>query len=644
MCIFERPLVDCSFVNLDNASLTIALAMASGILAQAAARHLRVPGIVLLLGVGIILGPDVANLIRPDSAGSGLNAFVGFAVAIILFEGGLHMNLKKLRTQAKPIRRLVTVGAVVTAAAAAIAVKLIMGWDWRLSALFGTLVIVTGPTVITPLLRRLRVRRNISTILEAEGIFIDAIGATIAVVALDVLVSNNALGVIGLFSKIAIGTGVGLVGGVLLALLLSRRRLIPEGLENPLALAFGIAVFQIAHAISHESGITAAIVAGMVVANTKSHAFVELVEFKEQLVTLLVATLFVLLSADVRIDDVLALGYPGVYTVLVLMFIVRPLTVAISTYSTDLTLREKMFLGWLGPRGIVAAAVASLFAAELAGRGIENGESMKALVFLVIAMTVTIQGLSGGLIARVLKLKRPNNVGYAILGANPLARAFGRTLRAGGDAVVLLDANPDACELARADGFEVICGNGLENKTIDLAMIDARIATIALTTNENVNFLFARKIKELYKGSVVYVALETAASGVTPEMLEENDTRLLFGAERHLALWSDNMTLDRIAFETWELNEQPADGRGFSAAPVDRLLPLAIRSGKKVTPIDSTTQIQKGYRLRVAMFRADLEGGRSWLRDQGFVPHREKSVGTATESHESHESHEEASR
>lgn len=469
-------------------------------------------------------------------------------------------------------------------------------------------------------------RRNISTILEAEGIFIDAIGATIAVVALDVLLSNNALGVMGLFSKIAIGTGVGLVGGVLLALLLSRRRLIPEGLENPLALAFGIAVFQIAHAISHESGITAAIVAGMVVSNTKSHAFVEIVEFKEQLVTLLVATLFVLLSADVRIDDVLALGYPGIYTVLTLMFIVRPLTVAISTYNTDLTLREKMFLGWLGPRGIVAAAVASLFAAELAGRGIENGESMKALVFLVIAMTVTIQGLSGGILARLLKLKRPNNVGYVILGANPLARAFGRTLRAGGDSVVLLDANPDACELARSDGFEVICGNGLENKTLDLAMIDARIATIALTTNENVNFLFARKIKELYKGSVVYVALETAASGVTPQMLEENDTRLLFGAERHLALWSDNMTLDRIAFETWDLKESPREDLVFSSAPVDRLLPLAIRSGKKVIPIDSATQIQKGHQLRVAMFRADLEGGRTWLRDQGFVPYREKTV------------------
>ena len=618
-------------MDLQNASLTIALAMATGILAQALARHLRVPGIVLLLAVGVVLGPDVANIIRPGAAGEGLGAFVGFAVAIILFEGGLHMNLKKLRAQATPIRRLVTVGAVVTGAAAAIAVKLIMGWDWRLSALFGTLVIVTGPTVITPLLRRLRVKPNVSTILEAEGIFIDAIGATIAVVALDVLLSESALGVFGLFTKIAIGTGVGLVGGVLLALLLSRRRLIPEGLENPLALAFGIAVFQVAHSISHESGITAAIVAGMVVSNTKSHAFVELVEFKEQLVTLLIATLFVLLSADVRVDDIMALGYAGVYTVLALMFVVRPLTVFISTYKTDLTIREKLFISWLGPRGIVAAAVASLFAAELAERGIPNGEAMKALVFLVIAMTVTIQGLSGGVVARILGLKRPNNVGYAILGANPLARAFGRTLRAGGDTVVLIDANPDACEQARADGFEVVRGNALEARTMDLAMIDARIATIALTTNENVNFLFASKVKEHYKGSVCYAGLETAASGVTPEMLHENDTRLLFGAERHLALWAGNMTSDRVVLETWDLEAPKDSGVDFESAPVDGLLPLAIRVGSKVIPVEATSQMKKSDRLRVAMFRTKLAVGRTWLREQGFVPLGGKIVAADSE-------------
>ena len=593
--------------------------MAVGVLAQALAHHVRLPGIVLFLATGVLLGPDVANVIRPHVAGEALNAFVGFAVAIILFEGGLHMNLKKLAKQAKPIRRLVTVGALVTGLGGALAAKLIMGWEWRLSILFGTLVIVTGPTVITPLLRRLRVVPSVSTILEAEGIFIDAVGATIAVVALNVLLSASVAGVLGLVTKIGVGLGVGLAGGILLALLLSRRRIIPEGLENIVGLGFAVAIYQISHSIEHESGITAAIVAGMVVSNTHSHAFEDLVDFKEQLVALLIATLFVLLSADVRVDDVLGLGYAGLATVLALMFVVRPITVTASTWGTGLSFKEKAFLSWLAPRGIVAAAMASLFAAELLEKKISGGTEMKALVFMVIAVTVTVQGLTGGIVASLLGLKRPSNDGYVILGANPLARTFARTLRAGGDTVVLIDANIDACEAARSDGFEVVLGNGLEQRTLDLAMADSRIACIALTTNENVNYLFAKKIKEFYKGMTVYSALETAASGVTADMLVHSDTRLLFAAERHLSLWAANMNSDRVKLETWEL-EVTGPPTDFSAAPHDALLPLAIRASSKVVPLYADSELKKKERLRVAIFTSHREEAYEWLRASGFIP------------------------
>ena len=605
--------------------------MAVGVLGSAVAHHLRVPGIVLFLALGVALGPDFADIIRPAVTGEALTAFVGFAVAIILFEGGLHMNLRKLRKQAKPIRRLVTIGALVTGIAAAIAVKLVMGWEWRLAILFGTLVTVTGPTVITPLLRRLRIKPNVSTILEAEGIFIDAVGATIAVVALNIVVSESALDTFGFIKKIGVGLGIGLAGGALLAVLLSRRRLIPEGLENVVGLSFAVVIYQISHSVEHESGITAAIVAGMVVSNTRSHAFEDLVEFKEQLVTLLIATLFVLLSADVRVQDVLDLGVPGLITVGILMFVIRPITVAVSTWGTDLTLREKAFLSWLAPRGIVAAAVASLFAAELEAVNIPGGTKMKALVFLVIAVTVTVQGFSGGFVARLLGLKRPNNVGYAILGANPLARAFARTLRAGGDPIVLIDASPEACEAARSEGFEVVLGNGLEERTMDLAMLDARIAIIALTANENVNFLFAKKVKRLYKGSIVYSALETGASGVTSDMVLKEDTRLLFGAERHLALWAGTINSDRVKMETWELEvagEEPVD---FSAAPIKALLPMAVRSGGKVTAVWEKKELKVKERLRAAVFVAYREEAYEWMRSQGFVPVSGKVVDASTE-------------
>ena len=599
--------------------------MAVGVLAQAGARHARVPGIVLLLALGVLLGPDAANIVRPASAGDGLRAFVGFAVAIILFEGGLHMNIKKLRAQALPIRRLVTVGAVITGVAAGGVAMVIMGWEWKIALLFGTLVIVTGPTVITPLLRRLRVKRSVGTILEAEGIFIDAVGATIAVVALEVLLApldESYKGIFSILERLGVGVVVGLAGGVILALLLSRRRLIPEGLENVLSLGFAVAIFQISDAISHESGITAAIVGGMVVGNSKSHAYGEIVEFKEQLVHLLIATLFVLLAADVRIETVVDLGWAGVLTVLALMVVVRPITVFLSTWRTELHVKEKLFLSWLAPRGIVAAAVASLFAIKLAAQDADlgrSGEAMRALVFLTIAMTVSIQGLTGGWVAKLLGLKQRTDHGYLILGANPIARVVGKALSASGEPVVLVDSNRDSCEAARAEGFEVVFGNGLEERTLDLALPESRRAKIALTGNESINFVFARKIKDLYKGTNVYVALETAHSGVTIDMVEHLDARVLFGGERHMQLWAGNIESDHVTFETWDY-EVPEEGLDLTTAPSDALLPIALRRGAKLEPVSGASKLRKGDRIRLAIAEDHRDSAHGWLRKNGFAP------------------------
>jgi NhaP-type Na+/H+ or K+/H+ antiporter len=498
--------------------------MAAGVMAQALARHARLPGIVVLLAVGVLMGPDVANLVRPASMGSGLQAFVGFAVAIILFEGGLHMNLKKLRSLAKPIRRLVTIGALVTAAGGAIAAKVFMPWDWRLSILFGTLVIVTGPTVITPLLRRLRIAHGVGLVLEAEGIFIDAVGATVAVVALEVALvpstQSAAAGILDVALRLGVGAAVGLAGGAILALGLRWRNIIPDGLEKLMTLSFAVAVFQVSNAVVHESGITAAIVAGMVLSNSYSHAFDEIVEFKEQLTVLLIATLFVLLAADVRIDDIIALGKPGLLTVVALMFIVRPITVTVSSWGTKLTIRERVFLSWLAPRGIVAAAVASLFAISLDEAKIPGGTEMRALVFLVIAITVTVQGLTGGPLASMLRLRLKSNFGYLFLGANKLVRTIGGLLRDAGQHVVLIDSNQDACLVAEREGFEVIRGNGLEPHLLEHADADSRAAVVGLTPNETVNFLFTRKVRDLHRSPEIVVGLETEASGVTDEMVK----------------------------------------------------------------------------------------------------------------------------
>ena len=611
-------------LSFDNGPLTFALAMVVGVLAQGIARHVRLPGIVLLLATGVALGPDGVGMVRPDTMGAGLQAVVGFSVAIILFEGGLNLRIGVLRQQAVPIRRLVTVGAIITGALAAVVARVCMGWDWRLSILFGTLVIVTGPTVITPLVRRLRIQHNLGTILEAEGIFIDAIGATISVVALEIAIapSGNALGegVLGIVARIGIGGAIGLGVGVILALALRWRYVVPAGLENVLVLASAVTAYELSNALVHESGITAAIAAGLVLGNARSHALEEIREFKEQLTALLIATLLVLLVADVRLSDVAALGWRGVATVVALMVLVRPADVFASTWRTNLTLREKLFLSWLAPRGIVAAAVASLFAIELGKIGIDGGVQMKALVFLVIATTVTIQGLTGGAVANLLGVRLRGRSGYLILGANPLARLVAGILDEAGEHVVLVDSSDEACHASIEAGFDTVHGNGLEVPVLIGAGADQVAAVVGLTPNESINFLFAQRVLNDLTGPRVLVALESSVRGVTGEMAREHDASVLFGAERELSHWLDLVGRGRVTRERWRLafasgGRAPAMGE----VPHHVLLPVALYRKGEVTLVTAVDRPKQGDEVEFAIVPTHLEAGHAWLEQAGWV-------------------------
>ena len=314
-----------------SSSVTIALAMVIGLLTQALAHHLRVPGIILLLFVGVCLGPDGAELIIPETLGDGLHTLVGFAVAIILFEGGMCLHLDRIRKEVSSIRRLITFGAVITAIGGTLAAKAFMPeWSWKISALFGSLVVVTGPTVVSPLLKRLRVKRSVSTVLEAEGVLIDAIGAIGAVVALEIAIQPTgqqlAEGGKNVLLGLGLGCLIGFIGGFILTGILRFRNLIPEGLEKVFTLTATLALFQISNHLVHESGIAAVTVAGMVVGNARFHVLRDLHAFKEQLTLMLIGMLFILLAADVRVTDVAALGWPGIMVVFTLMFVVRPLS------------------------------------------------------------------------------------------------------------------------------------------------------------------------------------------------------------------------------------------------------------------------------------------------------------------------------
>jgi NhaP-type Na+/H+ or K+/H+ antiporter len=615
-------------LTFSNPALTIALGLAAGIIAQSVAYHLRIPGIVLLLITGVLLGSDVSGVIQPETLGSALGVITGFAVAVILFEGGLNLKIRRLKRERRAIRQMITIGGAVTVAGGMLTARWLFGWDWRTSILFGTLVMVTGPTVINPLLRRFKVKRNVSVILEAEGVLLDAVGAVVAMVALEVALSPKAgpmATAVMLVTRLGFGTLLGLLCGLLLVTLLKRRNVVPEGIENVFTLCLILAMFQVSNVLLPESGIVVVTVAGIVVGNFQTHIQQELVEFKEALTVMLIGMLFILLAADVRLDEVYALGIPGIITVLVLMFVVRPLNVAVGTFGTKLNWREKCFIGWIGPRGIVAAALASLFAVKLNTYGIVGGNELRALVFMVITVTVLSAGLTGGLVAQILDLRRPSNSGWVILGANELARATAKILLENNEEVICIDANPDVCLAAEQDCTRVIFGNGLKTHYLLRAEIDTRAGALAITSNEEANLLFVQKVREEAKLLHIFMALQDQYERVTPDMVHQTGSQVMFGSPRDIDFWSVSIRKGLVNLERWQVQETSVHTeKEMENAPGDPFLsdnlgvPLAVRRNGRQFPVGDSTRFRNGDEVSYIVLVEHAEKVHEQLKAMGW--------------------------
>jgi NhaP-type Na+/H+ or K+/H+ antiporter len=612
-----------------TAALTIAIALAAGVVTQALAFHIRIPSIVLLLGTGFVLGPEFVGLVRPATLGSSLMTLVGFAVAVILFEGGMNLNLGRLRREQRLIRRLVLWGAPLTAVGGTLAALAFLGWDLRTSLLFGTLVMVTGPTVITPLIRRTHISRSLATVLEAEGVIVDAFGALTAVVTLEIVMNPTgrslALGLAALPMRIGIGLTVGLAAGALIALLLRVDRLIPERLGNVFSLAMALVAFQASNALIAESGLVAAIAAGIVVGNVRTRVLRDLREFKEQLTMMFIGMLFVLLSANLRLDDLRALGWGGLATVGALMAFVRPTMVWLCAQGSGLGWREKAFLGWLAPRGIVAAAVAALFAQTLDSIGMPGGSGLRAMVFLVIVITVVVQGLPAGLVVRLLGLRQRGETTFVILGANALGRLLARQLSAAGAGTVLIDAAPETCRTAEEEGFRVVYGSGLEERTLRRAGIDDARSLIAITKNDGVNLLCARKAADEFRVRRVHAGTDRRSIGISENAVSEVGVRTLFGAPRDLRHWISLCERDGATSECVRrtVRGRAGDPRG-EAATTEKLQPLllplvVVRAGRRF-PVDQRWMPRLHDELWVVMPSDRRQEALAWLATNGWTP------------------------
>ncbi len=468
------------------------------------------PPILLLLLIGILAGP-VLGLVRPEEfLGDLFFPFVSLSVAIILFEGGLNLELRALGRVSGSLRNLVTIGTLITLLGGGMAAHWLSEFPWSIAFLYAALVVVTGPTVIGPLLKQVAVDRRVATLLEGEGVLIDPVGAILAVVVLDTILNSDALPsaiFTSLLLRLGIGILVGGLGGWLLGLILKQSNFLSEDLKNLVVLAGVWGLFGLSQYLRSESGLMATVIAGLVLRASSLPEERMLRRFKGQLTVLGVSVLFVLLAADLSLASILALGWGSVLTVLTLMFVVRPLSVVVCTWKSDLNWRQKLFVAWIAPKGIVSASVASLFAILLTEQGINGGDAIKALVFLTIMMTVFLQGLSARWVADALQITSSEATGAVIVGCTPLGRLIGSLFHEGGESVVMIDTDSESCAQARADDLSVFQSSALDPDVLAEAGIESIGTFVALTSNGEVNSVLAQRAVEEFEPPRVFAVL-----------------------------------------------------------------------------------------------------------------------------------------
>jgi CPA1 family monovalent cation:H+ antiporter len=435
----------------------------AGFLCQWISWRLRLPSILLLLLAGFLAGP-VFGWLNPDELlGDLLEPIVALAVAVILYEGSVTLRFSEIRGHGAVVRNLVTFGVAITWITATLAAYLFLGWDIYLATLFGAIVTVSGPTVIVPLLRTVRPNQALSNILRWEGILVDPLGAILAVLVFDfIVVMQTATSQVQLYVTLGrillVGVVLGAAFGHAFGLAL-RRHWIPDFMRNYGALAVVILVFSLAESAAPESGLLAVTIMGVWQANMRDLDLQDILHFKESLTLVLVAALFIILAARVDAGGLLELGAGALLVLFTLQFVATPLRAVASTLGSDLNWRERLFLGWIFPRGIVAAAVSALFALRLENFGFPHSEGLVPLVFAVIAGTVVIQSLTGKTLARWLKVADPEPEGVLIVGANPVALAFAKALHSAGRRVLVASMDWDGTSEARMAGLRVFYGS-----------------------------------------------------------------------------------------------------------------------------------------------------------------------------------------
>ena len=506
-----------------------------GITAQWLAWRIRFPSILFLLVFGFIAGP-VTGFLHPDSLlGDLLLPIVSISVALILFEGGLTLRLGELKDVGRVVILLIVIGSIVTWIIATLSARYILGIDIRLSILLGAILVVTGPTVIGPLLRHVRPLKRVGTVLKWEGIMIDPVGAILAVLVFEAILAGEiseagTMIFLGIFKTLLIGGIIGFGMAQLLVFLL-RKFLVPDFLQESVALVMVIAAFVLSNIFQEESGLLAVTLMGLFIDNQKFVSIKHIVEFKENLRVIIISSIFILLAARLNLDDFQNFDLNALVFIGVLILIARPVSVFISTIGSKLNWRERTFLSWMAPRGIVAAAISSIFAFKLSENGIEGTEVIVPVTFLVIVVTVIVYGITASPMAMFLKVAQSKPQGILFVGAHKWARSLARVLMNKKINIVMVDTNKANISSARMEGIPAFLGSILSEHITEVLNLDGIGRLMALTPNDEANSLASLHMSdEFERGEMYQLPPLSEKSGKEPDFSPKHlRARFLFG-------------------------------------------------------------------------------------------------------------------
>lgn len=505
------------------------------LICQWVAWRLRLPAILFLLIAGIAIGP-VAGVLQPEQMfGDLLFPIVSLSVAVILFEGSLTLQFKEIQGMGKMLRNLLSIGPIINWVVGALACRITLGISWDISLLFGAIIVVTGPTVIMPMLRAVRPNARVTNILKWEGIIIDPIGALLAVLVFEFIIAGKKFDTLGhafvMFGQtVSLGIVLGCLSGYLLGLAL-RQHWLPQFLQNAGSLTFMLGIYALSNALVHESGLLTVTVMGIWLANMRGVPVDEILEFKESLSVLLISALFIILAARIDFQLIAGLGFGPILVIMALMLIARPLGVWISARGTPITMQEQLFLSWVAPRGIVAAAVSALFAFRLESQGHPDAALLVPLVFLVIIATVIIQSLTATALARKLNVIEPATSGYIFIGANSVSRAIAKVLQGLNLPVLLTDTNWENIRQTRMESLPVYFGNPMSEHAENHMDMTGIGYMMALSPYKQLNTLATFHFLDLFGKGHVYGLSEGDTDQKASHQLSDKykATRRLFG-------------------------------------------------------------------------------------------------------------------